>query len=229
MTLLKPNTPRSKAIDYSGCLTKALAIIYTAYAEDSLNANRMNAKPGGQQPLMRDTEWNGSPQSLKMRVLERGHHKLIPKGLIQVLKERHQYRPKMKLKEMRQEIATHPDFANEKTKLLHLINQRGHTFQFIPKYHCELSIVGLNQNAMFVRTATTTYITGLWRNIPTGLEHTVSVENIRNYFSHIKDYTIMFGYLLGHKAAVELEKLVKTYSKQHKSHLRVLKANKRCT
>ena len=39
---------------------------------------------------------------------------------------------------MRKEIASHPDFMNEKTKLEHYINSRGHAFLFIPKYHCEI-------------------------------------------------------------------------------------------
>ena len=29
---------------------------HTAYADDTLNASKMNAKPGGCQPLMHDTE-----------------------------------------------------------------------------------------------------------------------------------------------------------------------------
>ena len=44
----------------------------------------------------------------------------------------------MKLEDMRKEIASHPDFMNEKTKLEHYINSRGHAFLFIPKYHCEI-------------------------------------------------------------------------------------------
>ena len=43
----------------------------------------------------------------------------VPKGSIQVLKERGCYRKKMKLEDMRKEISTHSDFQNEKTKLEH--------------------------------------------------------------------------------------------------------------
>ena len=35
----------------------------------------------------------------------------------------------------------------------------------------------------------------------------VSLENIQNYFRHIRDY--MYGYLLGHQAGLQLEEPVK--------------------
>ena len=43
-------------------------------ASDGLNVYAMNVKSGGSQPVMRDTEWNGSIQKM---VLENGE----PKGL----------------------------------------------------------------------------------------------------------------------------------------------------
>ena len=33
---------------------------HTAMADDALNADQMNVKPGGQQPKMRDTVWEGN-------------------------------------------------------------------------------------------------------------------------------------------------------------------------
>ena len=80
---------------------------HNAYSQDALVAMHMNAKCGGKQPCMRDTMWKGKIQTLV-------NNKGIPKGLIQVLKERGKYREKMKLAEMREEIATHQDFQDEK-------------------------------------------------------------------------------------------------------------------
>ena len=37
---------------------------HTAFLEDALNVNRMNVKPGGQQPAMHDTVWNGQVQKM---------------------------------------------------------------------------------------------------------------------------------------------------------------------
>lgn len=74
-----------------------------AYNNDALNAFRMNAKPGGKQPKMEDTVWQGKLQYL---VFNTG----IPKGLIQVLTERGKYHKDMKLDDMRAELASHTDF-----------------------------------------------------------------------------------------------------------------------
>ena len=101
----------------------------------------MNANSGGKVPLMHDTVYNGKPQSLRKHILVGGHYQWIPKELIQVLKERGCYRSTMKLEDMRHEIATHPDFKNEKTILEHFINSRGHAFIFIPKYHCKVNAI----------------------------------------------------------------------------------------
>ena len=104
--------------DHSSC--------HGAYAEDALNAHKMNAKPGGKQPAMRYTVWNGKVQKIMYNIG-------VPKGLIQVLKERGRYRHGMKLDEMRAEIRTHKDFKEEKTKI------KGYISIFLPKCHCELN------------------------------------------------------------------------------------------
>ena len=62
----------------------------------------MNAKPGRKQALLRDTVWDGKIQRMVFSIG-------VPKGLVQVLKERGKYRPGMKLEEMRQEISSHSD------------------------------------------------------------------------------------------------------------------------
>ena len=54
---------------------------HTAFADDALNVNKMNVRPGGAQPKMRDTIWRGRVQKM---VLRDG----TPKGMKQVLIER---------------------------------------------------------------------------------------------------------------------------------------------
>ena len=54
---------------------------HNAYAEDALIAAHMNAKPGGKQAALSDTIWNGQTQKMVFSIG-------VPKGLIQVLKER---------------------------------------------------------------------------------------------------------------------------------------------
>ena len=84
----------------------------------------MNAKPGGKQPKMRDTVWQGKVQRMVFNIG-------IPKGLIQVLTERGKYHKGMKLAEMRAEIASHTDFKEEKTKIEHFLNNFGHICIFL--------------------------------------------------------------------------------------------------
>ena len=54
---------------------------HKAFTENALNASRMNVRPGGKQPCMRDTVWAGRAQKL---VDDRG----VPKGMKKTLEER---------------------------------------------------------------------------------------------------------------------------------------------
>ena len=103
--------------DHSSC--------HGAYSDDALIATRMNAKPGGKQPAMKNTTWNGKVQRM---VFNLG----VPKGLIQILTERGKYRKGMKLEEMRMEIASHKDFTEEKTKIQQYLIANGHICIFLP-------------------------------------------------------------------------------------------------
>lgn len=113
-------------LDHSSC--------HGAYSEDALNAFHMNAKPSGKQLSIRDTvnPLNGQVQKM---VFSLG----IPKGLIQVLKEREISTRGMKLNNMRAELASHSDFHDEKTKIEHYLNDRGHICIMLSKFHCEFN------------------------------------------------------------------------------------------
>ena len=67
---------------------------HCAFREDALNVNQMNLKPGGAQPRLRDTYWNGKLQKMN---LPDGR----PKGLNLVLQECGIDTHKMKLADMR--------------------------------------------------------------------------------------------------------------------------------
>ena len=106
----------------------------------------MNAKPGGKQPIMRDTinPFTGNIQRLVFSIG-------VPKGLIQVLKERGIDTRNMKV-DMRKELASHSGFRDEKTKIKHTLNRRGHACILLPKFHCELKDVGLRRNVTLEHT-----------------------------------------------------------------------------
>ena len=184
-----------------------------AYADDALNAYKMNVKPGGKQPAMRNTIWRGKEYSM---VFNLG----IPKGLQQVLKERGVDTRGMKLEDMRKELASHDDFKNEKTKIEHYLNNCGHCCMLLPKFHCEINPIERcwSQAKRYVRAYTNYTIRGLRQNVPDGLD-SVTLENIKNHFRKVRHY--MFGYMLGVAAGPELEQHVKKCKKIYTSHRRV--------
>ena len=128
----------------------------------------------------------------------------IPKGLIQVLKERRKYQVGIKLEDMRKEIATHQDFAEEKTR-----SSKG---MFLPKFHCELNPIERcwAQAKRYTKAHCNYSIEGLRRNIPLSLD-SISDDNIKNHFRKVRNY--MFGYLQGCVGGPDLEKLVQIMKK----------------
>ena len=167
--------------DHSSC--------HGAYSEDALNASQMNVKPGGKQPVMRNTVWQGKDQRMVFNIG-------IPKGLIQVLKERGRYHPGMKLQEMRDELASHQDFKEEKTRIEHYLNSKGFVCIFLPKFHCELNPIECvwAQAKRYTCNHCNYSITSLCKNVPLGLDSVNDRGNIGNH--HRKVRHCMFGYLL---------------------------------
>ena len=60
-----------------------IAPSHKKYPSDGLNLSDMNVHPGGKHPLMKDTSWNGTHQSMVLRTTKR--NKDCPTG------ERHQH------------------------------------------------------------------------------------------------------------------------------------------
>ncbi|CAG8625836.1 17810_t:CDS:2, partial [Racocetra fulgida] len=57
-------TVYNKGKYYTRCVRRWAAICLKAMAPDALNAKKMNLYPGGNQPLMRSTMWNGHKQKM---------------------------------------------------------------------------------------------------------------------------------------------------------------------
>ena len=193
--------PSSQGYHHIWCLDHSCG--HTAMAEDALIAHNMNKGPGGKQPRMRDTVWNGQPQSL---TLPDGR----PKGAKLVLQERGYDTRKMLLEEMQNILAEHDDFKNEKCRVDTFLTSCGHTCVFIPKFHCELNPIERvwAQSKRYTRAHCDYTIPSLRRRIPEGLR-SVSKENIANYVRRCRNY--MFAYLEGAAVGKELEKRIKFY------------------
>ena len=76
----------------------------------------LNVRPGGKQPCLRNTIWNGVVQTMQLHV---------PDGMV--------------ADKMKEKLQTFEDFATQKSLLEELVESRGHLCMFIPKFHCELN------------------------------------------------------------------------------------------
>ena len=179
---------------------------HTAFAEDALNASRMNVRPGGKQPVMHDTIYNGIHQKM---VLPDG----TPKGMKMVLEERKVNVSGMKAEDMRSALQQMHDFKYEKTKLESLLATNGYRGIFIPKFHCELNPIERvwAQSKKYTRAHCDYSFKGLESTIIPALD-SVTLDSIRKFFRKMRDY--MDAYKEGLSAGPELEKAVKKY----KSH-----------
>lgn len=102
-------------------------------AEDTLDVSRMNVGPGGKQPRMRDTVWAGKPQKLCFNIG-------LPKGMKIVLEERGINTDSLHKEDMQMILRNHDDFHNEKPRIFHFLEQKGHKAIFLPKFYPELNI-----------------------------------------------------------------------------------------
>ena len=147
-------------------------------AADALNVHAMNAGPGGKQPVMRDTVWDGKVQKM---TLDNG----VPKGLRIVLQERGIDSKSMTVEQMCKELLKHEDFqAAPKSLLEERIEARNHKCMFLPRFHCELNPI--EWVWCFAKQFTRQYcdgtITTLRKIVPQGLDR-VTNKLIQKFFS----------------------------------------------
>lgn len=182
---------------------------HTAYDDDALIASRMNVKPGGCQPKMRDTVYDGVTQRM---VFDDG----TPKGMRQVLIERHVNVKRMVAADMQRILSEMRDFKYERTKVEKYILGQKHRVLFIPKFHCELNPIERCWGAAkhYTRQHCDYTFPGLEKTIIPALD-SISVDLIRKYFRKTRE--IMRAYREGHTPGHELE----TALKEYKSHRRV--------
>ena len=189
---------------YFGFLTIVQAI---QLFEDALNVNRMNVRPGGAQPRMRDTYFNGR---LQRTVKDRG----VPKGMKQVLEERGVNVSKTKAEDMRETLQSMHDFKYEKTKVETLLFNNEYKGYFIPKFHCELNPIERvwAQSKKYTRANCDYAFKGLEETIEPALE-SVSLESIRKFFRKMRDYLKAYR-----EVGTEMDTALKKYKSHHRIH-----------
>ena len=181
---------------------------HTAMADDALDASKMNVKPGGKQPVMRDT--------VNAENVQMSFNLGVPKGMKAIVEERGINTQNLKGEQMREILSNHDDFQNEQPKIIHYLEQKGHKAYFLPKLHPELNAIERvwAQPKHYTKAYRKYTIVSLRKNVNPGLE-SVTLQNIQNFHRKAKDY--MFAYFEGHGAGRQLEDKVKLY----KSHRRV--------
>ena len=134
---------------------------------------KMNVKPGGNQPCMRDTVWAGRTQKM---VDGRG----VPKGIKKVLEERGINTSSLIADDMRTILSNHEDFGTEQTIVEHFLEKEGLEGIFLPKFHCELNPIERvwGQAKVYTRAHTNFTFVRLRNIIDPGLD-SVSVDLIR--------------------------------------------------
>ncbi|CAG8653158.1 9157_t:CDS:1, partial [Paraglomus occultum] len=166
---------------------------HAAYRSDALVASRMNLKPGGKQPKMRDTVFG--PDNCHQSMV---NEKNEPKGMKQVLIERGLWKDglsadcnlcKDKVDDInrtdccaRRIVSLQPDFLSQKSALEEVILEAGHKCIFYPKFHCELNYIERYWGAAkrYARENCDYSWSGLQRVVPTALE-SVDTITIRRF------------------------------------------------
>ena len=148
---------------------------HRAFSDDALNVRRMNVRPGGAQPAMRDTVWGRRVQRM---VMDDG----TPKGMRMVLEERGINASRLSADDMRIVLAHHDDFQNEKTIVEHYLESQGHKVFFLPKFHCELNPIERvwGQAKVYTKPHTNFTLQRLRQIINPALD-SVSLDLIRNF------------------------------------------------
>ena len=118
---------------------------YHARRPDGLSASQLNLSDGGKNvPKLRDTIYNGEVQKMQ-------NDNGVQKGIRTILTERGLWREGLKLdcKEncpkadccARAILSAQPVFVNERNWLQTVVEERGHSQIFPPKFHCELNFI----------------------------------------------------------------------------------------
>jgi len=175
---------------------------HLAFAPDALDASKMNVNPGGKQPKIRTTEWNGKPQEIGQR------------GLKAVLLERELITPgeKVNKDEMVRRLKECRDFKEEKPIVLHDIEAKGHLGIFLPKYHCELNPIERVwcQAKRKVREVCDYSFKSLKENVEKCLDD-LEVSLIRKFCRHCREYLRAYGEGADSEGLMEKKKVYKSH------------------
>ena len=184
------------------------AASHCAFSPDALVASKMNLRPGGKQPRMKDGWFGGVRQSMTFPDdYEDPALRSQPKGIQQVLEERGLWAStrvdgeRMPLKcnnnrggcakegDLRHRccatslLANQADFRAQKGRLQEEVELRGHEVIFYPKFHCEANFIERFWSSCkyYSREHCTYSFQGLKKVVPEAIA-SVSTDTIYRYF-----------------------------------------------
>ncbi|GES93332.1 hypothetical protein RCL_jg21131.t1 [Rhizophagus clarus] len=196
---------------------------HAAFKSDALVASRMNLKPGGKQPKMRNTIFgpsnqhqsmvneNGEPKGIKQVLIERGLWKNGLNADCQLCKDKVDDENRVDCC-ARWIISLQPDFLGQKSASEEVILEAGHKCIFYPKFHCELNYIERYWGAAkrYTRENCNYSWSGLQHTVPAALE-SVNTITIRKFAR--KAWRYMDLYRKGVTG-----KLAEYAAKKYKSH-----------
>jgi hypothetical protein len=185
--------------------------VHKTHGDDALNASRMNKSPGGKQPLMHDTVWNGVVQTMVFPL----NHPTYPgqaKGAAVVASERGFSVEKKLLDEIIEFLESCDDFRNEIGLLEKDTEAYGGTTIFFPKFHCEFNSCELvwANSKRFCRSNCGGTINSLEALIPRSFEW-ISLETYRRIYQYALEEIRV-------AAEEKDEKISKHMKKMYRSH-----------
>ena len=186
---------------------------HTKKADNALNVNVMNVKPGGKQPVLRDTIFKKDGKDVKQKMYFTESGKKVPKGLRLVLEERGYDVNGLNQEGLCKLLSADPDFAGEKSIVEQFILNEGHMVMFLPKLHCELNAIEQCWclAKKHTRSVCNYSIVGLRKSVCPSLD-TVKTQTIRKFIRKAREY--IRAYREGHTIGCGLA----TALKQYKSH-----------
>ena len=143
--------------------------VHHKMAADALNVKVMNKKPGGKQPILRNTIYENKVQTFAFGQDHPDPNlRGVAKGIHVILQERGFQMKGKKLPELCELLAVCDDFKNEKTMIEKKCEEEGITCLFFPKFHCEFNwceLVWANSKR-FCRQRCSDNLPTLEKNIP---------------------------------------------------------------
>ena len=117
---------------------------HKSFEENALVASRLNLKPGGKQPQIRDG-WHIKDGKTVIQAMQNDEG--VPKGIKQILIERNLWPHNDILLECKngkcqgESCCAMAILKSQQNKLKETIESKGHLCDFLPKFHCELNAI----------------------------------------------------------------------------------------